>query len=71
MCRTVIQDNYFIEYSYTDDNRFKVVLQELEGSDAVFTYIFKIIQRTPDQYQGLVDDAIFWHERLKQEIDAS
>lgn len=65
MCRTVIHSNYFIEYSYTEDGRFKVTLQELKGSDKVFTYIFRIIKRTPEQQGDLIEDAIFWHEQLK------
>lgn len=71
MCKTLIKDNYFIEYQYTDNGQFRVDLQELRGSKDSFFYLFKVIRETPEQYLDLIDDAIFWHEMITLAGDGS
>ena len=63
----LVVDNYFIEYEYTEDDHFEVFVQELLGSDKVYTYIFKILSRTNNQDADLIGDAIYWHEQVTKE----
>ena len=67
MCQLTIRDNYFIESEYTEDGRFKVQIQELKGLNGTFTYTFKIIRQASGQQDSLIDDAIFWHEQIRED----